>query len=124
MRGELDMKTGYWVAIFCALLVICGALSLFLLGEADPAQQVEIWSDGKLLRTLSLAMDQELTVESANGTNVVTVRDGAVAVTEADCPDGYCMQRGFCHGGTEIVCLPNRLVLRFVGEQEIDGIVG
>jgi hypothetical protein len=124
MRGELDMKTGYWVGIFCVLLVVCGAMSLFLLGESEPAQQVEVWSDGKLLRTLSLAVDQELTVESANGTNVVTVRDGAVAVTEADCPDGYCMQRGFCHGGTEIVCLPNRLVLRFVGQQEIDGIVG
>jgi hypothetical protein len=124
MRGELDIKTGYWVGIFCVLLVVCGAMSLFLLGESEPAQQVEVWSDGKLLRTLSLAVDQELTVESANGTNVVTVRDGAVAVTEADCPDGYCMQRGFCHGGTEIVCLPNRLVLRFVGQQEIDGIVG
>jgi hypothetical protein len=124
MRGELDMKTGYWVGIFCVLLVVCGAMSLFLLGESEPSQQVEVWSDGKLLRTLSLAVDQELTVESANGTNVVTVRDGAVAVTEADCPDGYCMQRGFCHGGTEIVCLPNRLVLRFVGQQEIDGIVG
>ena len=118
------MKTGYWVAIFVALLVICGAMSLVLLGSSEPAQQVEIWSEGKLLRTLSLAVDQELTVESANGTNVVTVRNGAVAVTEADCPDGYCMQRGFCHGGTEIVCLPNRLVLRFVGQQEIDGIVG
>ena len=67
---------------------------------------------------------RDMTVESTQGTNIVTVRDGAVAVTSADCPDHYCMQRGFCSGGTEIVCLPNRLVLRFVGQQEIDGIVG
>lgn len=118
------MKTGYWVAIFAVLLVTCGIASLFLLAPSEPAQEVEVWSDGKLIDTLSLNVDQELTVESAGGTNVVTVRDGAVAVTEADCPDHYCMHRGFCHGGTEIVCLPNRLVLRFVGQQEIDGVVG
>ena len=118
------MKTKYWIAIFALLLAVCGGLSLVLLSTAQPAQQVEVWSDGKLIDTLSLLEDQQITVESSNGSNVVTIRDGAVAVTEADCPDGYCMKRGFCSGGTEIVCLPNRLVLRFVGEQEIDGIVG
>ena len=124
MGDEWLMKTKYWIAIFVLLLTVCGGLSLVLLSPALPAQQVEVWSDGKLIYTLSLLEDQEITVESANGSNVVTIRDGAVAVTEADCPDGYCMKRGFCSGGTEIVCLPNRLVLRFVGEQEIDGIVG
>jgi hypothetical protein len=34
------------------------------------------------------------------------------------------MARGFCSGGTQIVCLPNRLVIEFLAEQEIDGIVG
>ena len=118
------MKTKYWIMIFALLLAICGGSCLFLLSPAQPAQQVEVWSEGKLKCTLNLNKDQELTVESAYGTNIVTIRDGAVAVTEADCPDSYCMKRGFCSGGTEIVCLPNRLVLRFVGQQEIDGIVG
>ena len=118
------MKTGYWILIFVGLLVICGGLSLIFLLPSEPAGQVEVWSEGKMIAVLDLSVAQEMTVESAQGTNIVTVRDGAVAVTSADCPDHYCMQRGFCSGGTEIVCLPNRLVLRFVGQQEIDGIVG
>lgn len=118
------MKTRYWIIIFAALLMICGGLSLIFLLPGEPARQVEVWSEGNLIATLDLSEEQEMTVVSALGTNVVTVRDGAVAVTSADCPDHYCMQRGFCNSGTEIVCLPNRLVLRFVGEQEIDGIVG
>ena len=61
---------------------------------------------------------------SQNGTNTVTVRDGKVAVTQADCPDHYCMDRGWCDSGTPIVCLPNRLVLKFVGKQTVDGAVG
>ena len=118
------MKTGYWILIFVGLLVICGGLSLIFLLSSEPAGQVEVWSEGKMIAVLDLSVAQEMTVESTQGTNVITVRDGAVAVTSADCPDHYCMQRGFCSGGTEIVCLPNRLVLRFVGQQEIDGIVG
>ena len=118
------MKTRYWVIIFAVLLVICGSFSLLLLLPSSPAGQVEVWSEGKLLTVLDLNKEQDLTVQSAQGTNVITVRDGAVAVTSADCPDHYCMQRGFCDGGAQIVCLPNRLVIKFVGAQEVDGAVG
>ena len=117
------MKTKYWVALLAALLLICTVLSVVFLRPGQ-AQQAQIWSDGKLMKTVLLSIDQEFTVESADGFNTVTVRDGKIAVTAASCPDGYCMQRGFCQGGAQIVCLPNRLVIKFVAEQEIDGVVG
>lgn len=118
------MKTRYWVIIFAALLVICGGLSLIFLLPAEPAGQVEVWSEGKLIAVLDLSEEQEMTVQSAQGTNVVTIRNGAVAVTRADCPDHYCMHRGYCDSGAQIVCLPNRLVLTFTGASEIDGVAG
>ena len=117
------MKTKYWVVLLAALLLICTVLSVVFLRPGQ-AQQAEIWSDGKLIKTVLLRIDQEFTVESADGVNTVTVRDGKIAVTAASCPDGYCMQRGFCQGGAQIVCLPNRLVIKFVAQQEIDGVVG
>ena len=117
------MKTKYWVVLLAALLLICAVLSVVFLRPGQ-AQQAEIWSDGKLIKTVLLRIDQEFTVESADGVNTVTVRDGKIAVTAASCPDGYCMQRGFCQGGAQIVCLPNRLVIKFVAQQEIDGVVG
>ena len=117
------MKTKYWVVLLAALLLICTVLSVVFLRPGQ-AQQAEIWSDGKLMKTVLLSIDQEFTVESADGVNTVTVRDGKIAVTAASCPDGYCMQRGFCQGGAQIVCLPNRLVIKFVAQQEIDGVVG
>jgi hypothetical protein len=124
LEGGGRMKTGHWIAVFVVLLALCAGASFLLLTGNEPADTVEVWSDGVLLAVLDLNVPRELVVESTYGTNVVTVRDGAVAVTYADCPDGYCMKRGFCDGGVEIVCLPNRLVLRFVGEQAIDGVVG
>jgi hypothetical protein len=115
------MKNKYWIAIFAVLFVLCLAL-VFLPKNSTPAQTAQVVSDGKVIRILNLNMPQEFTVEVTGGYNTVTVRDGKIAVTQADCPDGYCMQRGWCEGGPQIVCLPNRLVIRFTGEAEVDAI--
>lgn len=118
------MKTKYWILAIAALALVCGVLSIFFLLPGQDAAAAEVWSEGELLCTLPLHIDQSVTVETAGGRNVVTVRDGRIAVTEADCPDHYCMDRGFCAGGAQIVCLPNRLVIKFVGGQTVDGVVG
>lgn len=119
------MKTGKWIGLLGALLVICLGLSRFLLASQGEAAYAQISSQGKVIATVALNIDRELTVQTpAGGINVVTVKDGGIAVTEANCPDGYCIARGYCHGGREIVCLPNRLVIRFLGEQPIDGVTG
>ena len=114
------MKTKTWIILFAVIAAACIALSLPLLRQ-DRARYAEIRSDGVLVKTVDLMVDQEFTVA---GKNTVTVEDGAIAVTWADCPDHYCMKRGFCTGGTDIVCLPNRLVISFTGEQEVDAAVG
>lgn len=117
------MKTRTWSLLLLALLALCLALSLPLfLGER--ATQAEIWSDGVLIARVDLAQDRELTVEGPYGENVVTVSHGRIAVTWADCPDGYCVARGFCDRGAEIVCLPNRLVIRFTGGSGVDAVAG
>ena len=114
------MKTKHWIAAFAVLAVVCIALSLPLLRQEE-ARFAEITSKGELIKTVDLMIDQEFTVD---GHNTVTVRDGRIAVTWADCPDHYCMKRGFCSGGTDIVCLPNRLVITFLGEKEVDAAIG
>ena len=114
------MKTKFWIMIFAGLAAVCIFLSLPLL-RRDQARFARITSRGQVVQTLDLMIDQELTID---GKNTVTVKDGKIAVTWADCPDHYCMKRGFCAGGTDIVCLPNRLVISFLGDQEIDAAVG
>ncbi len=110
--------------ILAAVLILCGIGSAFLLFPAGKATYAEILSDGKPVKTVDLRVDQEFTVTNGSGYNVITVRDGAIAVTEASCPDHYCMHRGFCSSGLQIVCLPNALVIRFMDGQEVDSVVG
>ena len=118
------MKTRYWIMALAALVLVSGLACVPLLMQKE-AQQAEITSGGEIIAVVDLAVDQAFTVEAPDGgRNTVTVKDGAIAVTAADCPDHYCMDRGFCSGGSAIVCLPNRLTITFLGEQEIDGAVG
>ena len=114
------MKTKYWILIFAAVAAACIALSLPLL-RTEQARFAKITSKGVEVKTVDLQIDQEFTID---GKNTVTVSGGKIAVTWADCPDHYCMKRGFCSGGTDIVCLPNRLVISFLGEQEVDAAIG
>ena len=118
------LQTKIWIALIAFVLILCIGLSVWLLLPGEDAAYAEVWADGKLLYTLPLHVDRQVRVETEYGTNVITVQAGKIAVTQADCPDHYCMHRGFCAGGTQIVCLPNRLVIRFAGAQEIDGVVG
>lgn len=119
------MKTKHWIFLISALLLLCLGLSVYLLKPGQEAAFAEIASQGRVIKTVDLRIDQEFTVTTENGgTNTVTVRGGKIAVTEANCPDHYCIDRGFCSRGTQIVCLPNRLVITFVGAQEIDAVVG
>ncbi len=117
------MKTKYWIAILAGLLAVCIGLSLFLFWPRQ-ALYAQVYSDGRLLYTLDLRVDRTVTVKTDRGENVITVRNGKIAVTQADCPDCHCVRRGFHGGGSPIVCLPNRLVIRFAGEQAVDGVTG
>jgi hypothetical protein len=119
------MKTKIWALLLALILIACIGLSLPLLLPGEPATHARILSDGQVLHVVDLQIDREIRVTTAGGgNNIITVRAGKIAVTEANCPDHYCMERGFCSSGTPIVCLPNGLVIEFEGMQEIDFVVG
>ena len=124
-EGGTTMKTRTWIVIFALLLALCIGASFYFLMPAEASDYAEITSHGQVVKTVDLRIDQEFMISPAEGQwNTITVKDGKVGVTEASCPDHYCMKRGFCNSGTEIVCLPNRMTIRFLGTQEIDAIIG
>lgn len=101
------------------------AASFFVLRPQKDAALAQISSGGKVVKTVNLRENQQFTVTAENGgVNIVTVQDGKIAVTEASCPDHYCTKRGFCASGTDIVCLPNKLVIHFLQAQTVDAAVG
>ena len=119
------MKTKIWLIAIGCLLIACLGLTAVLFLRGEPAARAEIRSGGKLVKIVDLSVEQSFTVTTAaGGENVISVRDGKIAVTEASCPDHYCMARGYCDSGAQIVCLPNRLTITFLGETEVDLALG
>ena len=89
--------------------------------------EAQIYQDSVLIETLPLNEDAVFTVKGTY-TNVVTVRDGKVFVSESDCPGKDCVHSGkISSSGAAIVCLPNRVEIRIAGGYEgtddIDGVV-
>ena len=116
------MKTKTWILLIAAIAAVCLGLSIFLLLPGDDAVYAEISSGGKIVRTVNLRIDQQFTVVGeTGGSNTVTVRDGRIAVTAADCPDRVCVSQGrISQSGMPIACVPHRLVIQIEGG-EIDG---
>ena len=124
---RLAFKKGDLFAIGGVLLLAGLVLALFLPGKGKSIGRAEIYRDGELIRTVPLDRDTEFTVSGAY-TNVITVRGGRIAVTEADCPGGDCVHSGWIGSpGRSLACLPNRVEIRVVSggsDADVDIITG
>ena len=81
--------------------------------------QIEI--DGEEYMTVPLDEDQVITISNEYGTNVITIEDGAVCVTEADCGNQVCVYTGAIRDvGRMIVCLPHLLSIEIISTDETE----
>lgn len=124
-NSRLRFRKGDIVAIVAVALLAVLVLLPFLMPDDSPAACAEIYQDGKRVRTVSLAEDQEFTV-TGKYTNTICVRDGKIAIIHSDCPGGDCVSCGWLESpGRSLVCLPNGLEIRVVGESgDVDFVVG
>ena len=117
------MRTKYWIMILALAAVGCVSAILLLGGDVRTGTVARVLQDGAVLYELPLQENTAVTITAANGgTNTVEVRDGAVRVTHASCPDQVCVRQGAIRTtAAPIVCLPHGLVIEIKdGELEID----
>ena len=104
--------------LFIAAILLAAGLAFrfFRPQPSESMSRAEISVDGKTVMELDLSEDQVLTVDGAGGGyNRIQVRDGAVSVLEASCPDKVCVHTGTVrYPGETIVCLPNRMIITVI----------
>lgn len=107
--------------ILAAVLLLLAAVlgGGYYLTHRTPAVRAEVTVDGKLVETLDLSRDQEVTIQGARGgTNHLVVKDGEIWCSEATCPDRVCIHQGKQSlDGSLIVCLPNLMIVQIIGEK-------
>ena len=122
------MRTNkFWIIILAAVLLL-SLITAFALRQT-PANIAHITLDGEVIEVINLSAVSEpyaINVECEAGTNVISVENGRICISEADCPDGACLRQGWISGGaTPIVCLPHKLIIELVRSEnpDLDAIV-
>ncbi len=98
------------------LAIVCAAACRYAYSTGTAGAFAEVTVNGEIYGTYSLAEDTSVDIDSEYGHNTLTIRDGKAVMTEASCPDGYCLNQYKQQGGIDasnqtIVCLPNRVAV-------------
>jgi hypothetical protein len=122
---KLGFQIGDVLAIALVITLATAFFLCFLPGRRNEPGGVEIYQDGKLIRTLPLAEDVEFSVDGKYH-NTVSIQNGKVAIIDSDCPGEDCVACGWASGsGRSIVCLPNGVEIRVVAVSgDVDFVVG
>ena len=106
------------------ILVFCVAALFALLAVRSGRKEgalAQVRIDGKLYGNYSLAEEQTVPIRGEDFVSVLVIRDGAADMTEADCPDQVCVKHHPVRfRGETIVCLPHKLVVEIISDQEED----
>lgn len=119
MKNNIVKKFCRPFVVFGGLAVISLIVTVYINMRPSNASVAYIYSDGELIKKIELTECgfEEFDVK---GKNTITIKDGRISVTKADCPDQICVsqgQRGVgCINSGPIVCMPNRLSIVVSGE--------
>ena len=111
------MKRNDWI-LATAILLAAGILGAYLLLGRQTGSCVMISKDNEEIGTYSLKDDRVIDVGEGNR---LEIKDGAVHMLYADCPDQICVhQKAISRNGESIICLPNKIVLKIVDGEEAE----
>lgn len=104
------MRKADILLIFVA--VLC-CLSPLLAPATSGSKSLIVYQNGRVVKQLLLSDSLNTVVELPH--NEITIENGCVRMSYADCPDHDCMKSGvITKNGQIIACLPNKVSLRIV----------
>ncbi len=107
--------------LIAVLLLLGGALALFLFVTRQSGGYVSVQADGETIMELPLSEDVWTVLGEGEHTNTLVIENGRARVVEATCPDRICVsQWPVQYEGESIVCLPHKLVITVKGGQPND----
>ena len=113
-RVQKILKSNFFWIILFLVLAIMSVLAIFIMRFAEPVgKTARIFSNNKLVRTVSLDKDVEFTIQNGENYNIIRVRNGKISVVKSDCKNQICVRQGEIDSSLfPIVCAPNGLVIR------------
>lgn len=114
--------------VLIVVLLLCVAGSFVAKNLLDsPGSIVIIELKDKPVYKGDLMEDRKVTIKGDYGDVRIQIKDGKVAVVYAECPNKVCVRTGWRSlSGESIICVPNRVIIRILGEEtnDVRGITG
>lgn len=118
------------ILIFFILIIAFSIMTGFkYYGFNDNRTYAIIEQNNKVVEKVSLDKDRKLVIKlpTAKGDNIVEIDGERVRMKTAYCKDQDCVKQGFIDKkGQVIVCLPNRILIKIVGntsnKKDVDAI--
>jgi len=131
----------FWLIVLGGVVLVCAAIAVLLWWlpyNQAPSGYVRVYKEGELFaerNLLTLTEPQTIDIDggidardkSIGRLNIIEVERNRVRMVESDCLFQICVRQGWVSGGImPIVCLPNRVVVKFEGavDNDIDAAVG
>ena len=115
------------IFLLICLIIIGLAFTALIYAHSTSGNTVEITVAGELYGTYALDEDREIDIVHNGHTNKVIIKDGQVQMIEASCHNQLCIKQGTIGmPNQQIICLPNRVVVRIVSDKggDVDVISG
>ncbi len=119
--GAMPEFRGLKILDYIAIILFAAMVAFSIpwsAGNRSGTLRVEVEASG-VLNVMPLSEDGDLVVQGPVGETHIQVRDGAVAITESDCPNKICITMGaISRPSGWVACLPNRVFVRIVAVGE------
>lgn len=112
------------VVFFICLFLIILVSFLLLTTAGNNVETASVYYDNKKILTMDLSIDKKYEVNGDNGKVIVEVLNKKIRVIEETSNKNLCSKQGFIEKSYEmIICLPNKIYIKFDTKSELDGVV-
>lgn len=106
------------------LFVITSIILIIINVTKEEGSIAEVYYENDKILSIDLNVDGEYVVDGDLGDVVLEVKDGMIRVKEENSPLNICSKEGYIGDSSRtLICLPNKIVVKIVGDNDIDGMV-
>jgi len=109
--------------VIVIILIILIIYSVIRFTKVEGKTAIVYYKDEVILN-IDLSIDNEYIVDGELGDVVLEVENGKIRVKKENSPKNICSKEGFVGDSSRtLICLPNKIIVKIVGDTEIDGVV-
>ena len=110
------------IYILLGLFALVGFIGMKSMATMGGRRTVVVLLDGREIERVPISSNmeaREIYIDAGYGNyNILNITDEGAKIVKASCSDGLCMRQGrIDNPGQSIVCLPNKVVVKILGEE-------